>query len=344
MMDKFIISKINDQLMRKTDKAIISLGCSFTAGQGAYSEEIYTKYGCSIRDKNYVYLNANEKQKEEIVSKFLDIKKDFHGNLNFLTHEYNNSFVSVLCNKYFKKEFVPINLGSPGSGNKAAIKELYYYPDIRWDLIKEIVVIFCPTGAERLDFVNDQFHCLNTSGRWSTFWPRDDGSSNGKKHLQKGYLECVFTEKYQILEQISVIQELLLWCNHKNAKLIIVPAFMDYYNRKTFYDNIKTLIKRNNDYEIVEKVLDHFNQEDVEPIINMWPWENMFAPGGYPTFLDLIMAQEVTKDRELRHFFDYYGKGTPRRWLTPCCHPSAKGHDLFARYLFNHIVNNYERL
>ena len=63
----------------------------------------------------------------------------------------------------------------------------------------------------------------------------------------------------------------------------------------------------------------------------------MFSPQGCNTFMDLCLKQEGL---EHTGYWDYNGKGTPNHWITKCCHPSAKGHDLFARELYNHIVGN----
>jgi hypothetical protein len=63
----------------------------------------------------------------------------------------------------------------------------------------------------------------------------------------------------------------------------------------------------------------------------------MFYPDNQPTFVDAIVKKEFPKTDQLCHFFEYLGKGSPNLWITSCAHPSAKGHDYFAKLLHEHI-------
>ena len=76
--------------------------------------------------------------------------------------------------------------------------------------------------------------------------------------------------------------------------------------------------------------------DHLEMLVNQWPWDKMFYPQGCETFIDLCLKQEGITNRG---FWDFNGIGTPGKWVTVCCHPSAKGHDLFAKELFEHITN-----
>ena len=100
---------------------------------------------------NITELNATIKKKYPSLNKSPD------GKLDFTFMEYDNAFVNVLCNKYLQGSYTPINFGLRGCGNRATIKELYFYPEIDWHLIDEIIVIYCPSGVERFDFINDTY-------------------------------------------------------------------------------------------------------------------------------------------------------------------------------------------
>lgn len=352
------IAKINQGIL-KNKKVVITLGCSFVEGQGAIDLKLwdYYKFDPTIpRDqwqekfphdsRSWGFTKA---QQEEILSEFPDVYKDVNQRddnlLNFTNHEVNNSFGNVLCKKYFNDEYTCINLGRRGNGNKSSIKDLYFYPDILWDKIEEIIVIYCPSGAERYDFIDDQFLPLNCHGRWVTIWP---GGARGKPPydeksspydiLCNGINAALYTEKSAILEQISHVQELILWCKYKKAKLIVTPAFMPTYDKEKFRTTLNTVYSRNGERKIIDEQFDVYDKKTIEKVINLWPWENMFYPNNEPTFADLCMAQETSIDRSAMWFYNFEYTGTPDRWITPCAHPSIKGHDLFAQYLYKHIV------
>jgi hypothetical protein len=82
------------------------------------------------------------------------------------------------------------------------------------------------------------------------------------------------------------------------------------------------------------QILDKNKEQTLDAIVNQWPWDKMFKPQDCPTFIDLCLKQEGLGTVG---FWDFNGKGTPNHWITVCCHPSAKSHDLFARELYNFI-------
>jgi hypothetical protein len=83
------------------------------------------------------------------------------------------------------------------------------------------------------------------------------------------------------------------------------------------------------------QILDKNKEQTLDAIVNQWPWDKMFKPQDCPTFIDLCLNQEGIKNVG---FWDFNGKGTPNHWVTVCCHPSAKGHDLFAHELHKFII------
>lgn len=331
------INQINEDI-KKTKRAIISLGCSFVQGGGAINDSIYKNYnwtGSKYNHPNVVWDTTNSHQ---LIKEFTDIKLLSDGTFDFSLHEVNNAFANVLAKKYFEGSYASINLGRSGCGNRATIKELYFYPEINWKELDEIIVIYCPSGPERFDFIDDRYHELNNHGRWVCAWPSIFDKNGPNKILWQGYKEAIYSTKYEIIEQIAHVQELMLWCEHKKAKLIIVPSFAQEYNRENFIESINLKIDRDSNRKIITST--HNSSLEIESVIklaDMWPWDKMFYPDGNKTFIDLAMKQEFPDEKEYPWFYLYAGEGSPDLWVTPCCHPSAKAHDLFAKYLHKHI-------
>jgi hypothetical protein len=332
------IKKINEQL-KTTDKAIIALGCSFVQGQGAVNDELYTEYKWT-----YPGLGAalepqiDSSERTSILEKYPNVANGPDNKLDFTFMEYDNAFVNVLCKKYFSGKYVPINLGLRGCGNRATIKELYFHPEINWSKIKEIIVIYCPSGLERFDFINDQW---SDHFHWKCMWPHyENVDGESRKKLWEGYNKTLWSDKQGALEQIAHVQELMLWCKAHNAKLIITPGFDRRYSKKEFERMIKSDINREVHTEQISNVRTPLLLSDEKKnLIDMFPWDNMFSPQGHSTFVDLVMGQETGIDKN-NYFFQFLGSGSPNMWITPCAHPSAKAHDLFAKELFNHINKN----
>jgi hypothetical protein len=331
------IPEINKSI-KTTKKAIISIGCSFVQGQGAVNPDLYSEYDWKFDGLGVpLYLELPPDEEKILMKKYPSvIKKD--GKLDFRFMEYDNAFVNVLCKKYLKGKYTPINLGLSGCGNRGSIKELYFNPEINWSDIEEFIVVYCPSGPERFDFVNDQW---GDHVHWVCMWPHyKDKEPGPRRGLWEGYSECLYSDKFEILEQIAHVQELLLWCkHHNNAKLIITPGFDHRYTREHFKKSLRIDIARNIEGQLLNdnNSIPFLNREDInhiDKIISLWPWDNMFKPNGYETFADLVTAREGVKDN---HFFNYLGTGSPNGWVTPCAHPTAKGHDYFAQLLYERI-------
>ena len=339
-MFKSQIAQINKDIKR-TKKAIIALGCSFVQGAGAFNEDIYKNYKWKpLIEGEHLVWDLTKADQDRLISQYPEVNINPGSTQpNLSLHQSNNAFVNVLCKKYFNGEYAAINLGIAGCGNRATIKELHYYPDILWDEIEEYIVVFCPSGLERIDYVDDQYHDPNDHNRWRAMWPRDLNESNPRADLWKGYKNCLYSDKFQALEQIAIIQELLLWCKCKNAQLIITPAFSHGYDKDAFKNALTTFVKRNHHGDIIESY-EGPSDLSIDTAIDMWPWDNMFKPEGCPSFVDLAMKQEFPTRWETEHFYEYHGNGTPNMWITPCAHPSAKAHDVFAQHLYRHITGN----
>lgn len=331
------ISKINEDLKR-TKKAIIALGCSYTEGQGAVNDELYTDYTWTHpRIGEALEIKITLKERNELLKKYPILKTDDNGKINFRFMERENSYVSVLCKKYFNGEYTPINFGVRGCGNRATIKELHFYPSINWDIIEEIIVVYMPSGLERFDFINDE---VVDGNRWKAMWPHPNGMSEGpRKSLWEGYAKSLYSDRFIVMEQLAHVQELLTWCKSKNAKLIITPAFDDRYNKEFFQEQLDINVFRDHEGNFLSKKVPFFRSEMVSNFIHLFPWENMFEPDGYKTMAKLTISQEKDLEDNNEYFFQFIGKGSPDRWMTACAHPSAKAHDLYAMKLYQHILS-----
>lgn len=330
-MFKSQIEEINKSI-NKTGKVIISLGCSFVQGQGAVDIEILEQYPeIYERFTNHNYL-CNEDIVKELVNKYPLLTSNHPGIIDFTFMEYDNAFVNVLCRDYLNHEYTPVNLGRRGNGNRSSIKDLYFHPEIEWTKVNEYIVIFVPSGLERIDFISDIWDDHN---KWVTMWPHyQDVNEYPRKSLWKAYNECLWSEKFEVLEQLAIVQELLTWCENKNAKLITIPAFDRRYNKDHFTDALCKKYHRDINQRITGVRVDS-EQRDAS-LVNLFPWHTIFKPGGCDTFADFALSQEFPDDPNI-HFYGFLKVGTPELWITPCAHPSAKSHRLLAEELFNFI-------
>lgn len=323
--------------LKKTRKAIIAIGCSFVQGQGAIDDELYDNYKWKeLSIGNQIEIEVSKLERDDLLKKYPLLCKphDLEKMIDFTFMEYDNAFVNVLCKKYFNGKYTPINLGQRGCGNRASIKELYFYPDLYWHLIEEIIVIYMPSGLERVDFVNDQWQ---DHFHWVATWPYyKDMEDSPDKKLREGYGRRLYSEKFEILEQISHVQELITWCSAKNAKLIITPGFDIRYNKKYFKKNLNKTIFRNDFGEIDNFYNSFFTTNPDTDLLNLFPWDLVFKPDNYETFALLCMGQESLTDTT-DHFFQFLNNRSPGGWITSCAHPGKKSHDLFAKKLFEYI-------
>jgi len=338
------IHRINKKL-ENTDKVIIALGCSFAEGQGAIYDSLYDNYKWHYQGMGKgMLVTVSDSEKKEIMYQYPDkVTVDkASGKLDFSIMEIENSFSHVLAEKYFDNEYVAINMGIRGTGNRGQIKELYFRPEINWHRVKKIIVVYCVSGIERFDFVNDLW---DTHYHWKAMWPKKEIDENDRKPLWEGYGQTVYSEKQAIIEQIANVQELLTWCKLHNASLIITPGFEQRYTKEYFNENLNTIVNRNSRQEIIENSFLK-NILDVKKVSHdylslLWPWNNMFYPDDNDTFIRLCMSQENDEIKNSTDWFwQFLGNRSPKGYITGCAHPGEKGHDLFAKHLYFHILKN----
>jgi hypothetical protein len=331
------IDNINRQI-KKNKKAIISLGCSFVEAQGAIDQELYDRLGWDMLETGKPMVpKLNKKEFAKLLFSYKDVSYDVSSNIwDFTKMEYKNSFVHVLCNNFLEGKYTPINLGLRGRGNRASIRSLYLWPQIRWDLLEEIIVIYCPSGQERFDFINDKF---DSNGQYVGIWPHynDIKEEGPRKDLWKGYGEGIYSTKTAVLEQITNFVEIQNWCKLHNAKLIVTPAF-ESYNEHAFFNELNQTIIRDHTQKRIKKLMIKGEPKEkinhYKKLIEQVEWKNFFKPQDCETFIELCLKQE---NLQHRHFWQFNGIGTPDRWVTKCAHPSAKAHKLFAKELHKHI-------
>lgn len=338
------INQINTSL-KTTKKAIISLGCSFAEGQGAFDVEIYKNYKVKYTEHGSpLELDVTEEERDEILAKFSNVDA-FNGKLSFHQMERDNSFVNILCNKYFDGTYTPVNFGLRGRGNRASIKDLVLTHEINWDNAEEIVVVYCPSSLERFDFCADydmDRPCF------TTMWPHYENMDNvSRQKLWEGYALTVWSNRSEVIEQISNVQELSMWCKLHNAKLIITPGFDKRYDKEYFNSALHATISRDKNGNVTSAenpgLLKFSSGLPNHTLLKLFPWENKFEPDGFETFIELVLSQEPDVENKLDPYFQFLGKGSPNGWVTPCAHPSKKGHDLFAQHLHTFIVEGKAR-
>jgi hypothetical protein len=292
-------------------KLIIGIGDSFTQGQGACSEDVWEKYNWDMK-------NVPESDEREVDTIF-----------------YENSWVNQLCKNHLT-DYTPINLGMVGRGNRAAVKELSLHPELRMETIKEKIVIFMLTGMERFDFVHKE---LNQHVHFKTMWPSDsyDGEERG---LWKEYLNHIYSDRSATIELILNISEAQTWCKANNAKLIVTSAFSTDYNTDEFYKKIR------GDKDDKKNYL-YGNIHYLAALMSIVNWENYLKPGGYSCVADMLCHLEGRDDligvESSAKYYDYaYStkKMSKGGYITPCAHPSIKGHEEIAKTIHDFIIKN----
>jgi len=338
-MFQYEVDLVNEGIAR-TGKVVIALGCSFVKGAGAYNDELYEQYDYTVEQLaiNPQIRNMTAQQAIEILNKYPTVKVSPHKNqLDYYLMEQQNAFVSVLCNKYLNNEYTPINFGLTGCGNMGSISELYFHPSINWEKIRDIVVIYVPSGLERYDFINDGW--VDGVARFTCMWPNPSDVSGGpRKKLWEAYKYGLWSDRFQVLEQLKFAQSLVTWCKLKTAKLIVAPGFDTRYNYTYFRESLSNVVERDAEQmKVRERPLQNpLDLAQIDGLVSLFPWRN-FLPN-FSTFINV--ALEDGENLPPNDYFKFLGSGSPKKWVTPCCHPSAKAHDLFAKKLaaeFNNL-------
>ena len=285
-------------------KVLIGIGDSFCAGRGACSIEIWEKYGW---DMERMYGEG----KEEV---------QFHNS--------KNSWVNQLCVNHMP-DWIPLNLGISGKGNRSSIKELMINKELGFEKSKEKIVVFSVSGFERLDFANDLINDLH----FSTLWPFYDKDRNGYSVLTSDSNDSLYSEKFVISEFILNIIDLVNWCDLHNAKLLLISGFTPEFNINHFMDIFSP------------SVTTPMGQMKLDELISSIPWHRIIRPMGFSCITDLLLHLEG-----LDEYIPNYGFRNVKietigsnGFMTKCQHPSEKAHKLLAEIIYEHILN-YDKL
>lgn len=298
--------------LTKNSKALIVLGDSFVEGQGALTDYVWEKYDWSEENFNKVgsYIDGKHNPEHEYIR----------------TQERDNAFPNIICKNYMT-DWTPVNLGFRGNGNRAGVKALTTcYPDLNLHLPKEKIVIFFVGQFCRFDFTSKEF---DSHSMWHTIWPHADPGmdSIGEKNLWNGYATEVFDDLTGILEFIYLVKELEMWCQLHNAKLVLINSF-EYDFDRSFMNKVTK------DKTWARLLVDNF------------PWDKVMKhPKGKRAMVDELLEAEGRQDlMDGQHKFYFWAKehkkGTPKGYFTPCAHPTIKGHELYAKIIYQHLEDN----
>jgi hypothetical protein len=358
MIDCRNILEINQDI-RRTKKLLVGIGCSFVEGVGAWDQELVEEYPPLRRvdrGRPYGYDSYDTETRIHISKKYKGIRILSPGD-EICTDdmEHSNSFINVMASKYFEGEYTPVNLAVQGRGNYAAVMSLFFN-SIDYHAAEEIVVVFCPSGLLRFDFVKDDnplFKEEFVGNYFHAVWPHmtsdeteDPKKINYWKNFHDGYRECVWSPKFEILNFFCVTQILKQWIQINNAKLVITPAFDQDYTKEYFQTQLNTHYSRNPNNREIINTIDGAHKNNAAEMIDKFLWEHYFKPQGYDTFFDLALFQETNLHPKIKTWKEvnragkligFYPDGTPENWIMGCGHPGAKAHDLFAKELYNHI-------
>lgn len=284
------------QTINPGDRVIIGLGDSYTQGVGAYTKELWDKHKGKI-----------------------DV---FNENPEVIEQQYTNSWVNQLA---IKLGYKSINLGHAGTGNRAAFKELYFNPDLLYN-VKDAVVIYFLSGIERFDFVSQDL--ISEHHHFYAMWPNPWDKNASNKKLWEVYAESIHSDRFVATELMLNILEAQEFCRARGFKLIVSPAFDMRINR----DWIKNVYRSREGLLIPNKcVID-------DSFVDQFDWNQFYVPEGYKSFMELLC--ELEGDRSLapggfyKHFCDL---PYPSKYITNCAHPALEGHKVIAEEFYKVI-------
>jgi hypothetical protein len=326
------------QELQTKKKAVIALGCSFVQGQGAWTSEFVKKNSLNIEVQgNMMMLKYKSpelaKQKtDELLLEYTsliranDEKRVFVADIDFSAMENENSFVEVLCRRYMP-DYVPLNFGMRGNGNRATIMQLFRFPEINFSELEDIVVLFLPSGLERFDFASqrpngDHFTHITVWPHWESEHIR--GTT---KDLWKGYAFDIFSDYSTLFEYLDNVNVLETWCKLHKASLFIFPAFTHDITK----ENFRNIINSAHPYD------DRHKERNLS-LVDSYPWEKHIELNGTKTFSMFTNLLENGNTRE-RGYWHNFGKGSPNGYWSKCAHPTDKAHAQLAKHLYGYIKN-----
>lgn len=286
-------------------KYIIGMGCSWTAGEGGWTDDIFKQY-----PEGRVQINLRG-------------KSDYH--LRSMEHE--NSWVNVLCRDHFP-DYMPINLGVKGIGNRAAVHQLHFCDKVDFNNSTGILVLLL-SGFERFDvFQQNPYSSINNEEdgysnniyrhyKWRTLWPYDPGE-NGDQ-AWRCYARELWSEQFVASHQLITLLDLQTFAKAHNYKIVIANAF----NQR------------------VEGILPYL-KENSPGLYDKIDWSNYLHNSvDYTAFMEKLV--ELDGKLERKHWLGYYSfykhLPWPSTYLTNCdgAHPTIAGYKVIASEMANFI-------
>ena len=287
-------------VIKRDTKLVIGIGDSFTHGSGSESFETWSENDWDVEKMRVSVKGALEAEQ--------------------------GSWVNQLC-KYHMPDYVPLNLGMAGKGNRSAVSSLYLNPILDLENVKEKYVIFMPSAMERFD-IPDNFSDSYT--HFSTHWPtNNDTKKPGYSVLTDNDGESIATDRLFVSETLLNFFDLINWCKLYNAKLLFINAFTPEINREYF---IKTLHgKRTNDINIRNATM----------LVDKIPWHKQIKPMGYDTVIGMLLHLEKRDDLIKNYGFRNFVMDTVSEygWISKCQHPTLKGYKLIADIIYENILD-----
>lgn len=229
----------------KNKKLIIGLGCSWTQGEGGYTEETWKKHNGRVN---------------------LPMHKSKH----LISMEWENSWVNVMCRDHFT-DYTPVNLGQRGIGNRGAARSLYL-TNIDFSKVDDAVVVFMLSGFERFDFFRQDF-VVNDSAEYpfktanhynfQTIWP------NNSTKLWKMFTKEVWSESMSMIETLCSILEVQTFCKAYGFKFVLANAF-DNHSKQDFAEHCGKLAEQINWQNYLHDTVDY--QTFVEHLVDKDNW------------------------------------------------------------------------
>jgi lysophospholipase L1-like esterase len=278
----YTLPKISDG-----DKVIVGLGDSFTQGIGSWSRDTYAKYNNKI---------------------------DIHKIPRELYDElYKGSWVNQLCENHLT-DYISVNLGKMGNGNRSAVKQLYLNPSSNLKNASHVIVIFMLSGIERFDFINKDF---NQDHPFYTMWPNPNDPGSTHAGLWEIYSKFIWSDKFEVAEAILNIMEAYTFCKANGYDFIFGSAFDIHITRKHFISILG---------------------EDYTDLVDSIPWDNFFYPHGRATLIELLTELDGRPSLAKGGFYPFYTKlPCPSTYITNCAHPTKEGHKAIAEALYSYI-------
>jgi hypothetical protein len=296
-----------------TNKFIIGLGCSWTQGEGGYPDHIWKQYNGRVQLRGV---------------------DDYH----LRKYEHENSWVNVLSREYFP-DHTPINLGSRGCGNRAAVHQLHFCDKVDFDNPNTTgIIVLMMSGFERFDyFQNTPFRTANqpdgySNGefvhyKWRTMWPHE-GCDGTERPIWDAYAKLLWSEQFVAAEQLMALLDLQTFAKAHNFKVVVANAFNQRH----------------------EGIKEYFIQNAGVNLTCKFDWPNSYVHNTtpYTAFVQkLVELDGLIPSTHWHGFHQYYNKlSWPATYLTNCegAHPTIEGYKVIAKELAGFIsYRGYDR-